>query len=84
MLLMTKLYRPRLPQQVVPRPRLLKKLDAGRFQDLTLVAAPAGYGKSTLVISWLDQQESPVGWLSLDENDNDPHRFWQYLLLALQ
>lgn len=84
MLLLTKLYRPQLPTEFLTRPRLYDRLDNGRLQELTVVAAPAGYGKSTLVLAWLERQTNRVGWLSLDEHDNDPYRFWQYLILALQ
>ncbi|HEX9091247.1 MAG TPA: AAA family ATPase, partial [Anaerolineales bacterium] len=60
-------------------------LQAGKFsRKLTLVSAPAGYGKTTLVAEWLHRLEQPVGWLSLDEADNDPSRFLAYLIAALQ
>ncbi|MEZ4592009.1 MAG: LuxR C-terminal-related transcriptional regulator [Chloroflexota bacterium] len=59
-------------------------LDQGSQQDLTLVAAPAGYGKTTLVAAWLQTvPQTPIAWLSLDEHDNDPLRFWHYLIAAL-
>ncbi|MEM7133691.1 MAG: LuxR C-terminal-related transcriptional regulator [Chloroflexota bacterium] len=67
------------------RPRLLEKLDAGLASRLTLVAAPAGFGKSTLVSHWLQtRQNSNLSWLSLDEGDSDPVRFFGYLIMALQ
>jgi LuxR family maltose regulon positive regulatory protein len=87
-LLKTKLNPPSLRPAHVPRPRLLDKLNRD-FQKgehfsrkLTLVSAPAGYGKTTLVIEWLDVQRLPVAWLSLDEGDNDPLRFLAYLITA--
>src|SRR5512143_1880341 len=82
--LATKLYAPALRRELVPRPRLLASLDAGTRIKLILVAAPAGYGKTTLVSSWLHQSGIPSTWLSLDEDDNDPIRFFQYFVLALQ
>jgi len=88
-LLRTKLYRPPLTQDLVPRPRLLERLDRGRRRPLTLVSAPAGYGKTTLVSAWLQSlaQETlsvPGAWLSLDEEDNDLVRFTTYLLAAVR
>jgi LuxR family maltose regulon positive regulatory protein len=84
-LLTTKLYiPPRRPNQVL-RPRLMTRMeDALRLQHrLTLVSAKAGSGKTTLVSEWLHQQERPAAWLSLDANDNDPRRFFAYLVVAL-
>jgi LuxR family maltose regulon positive regulatory protein len=85
-LLRTKLYvPPRRPNQVL-RPRLVTRMeDALRLRHrLTLVSAKAGSGKTTLVSDWLHQQERPATWLSLDANDNDPHRFFGYLIVALR
>ena len=82
-LLRTKLYRPRLDADIVPRPRLLERLEGRRSRALTLVSAPAGYGKTTLVNSWLDACGSPSAWLSLDEYDNDLAIFLNYFLAAV-
>jgi LuxR family maltose regulon positive regulatory protein len=68
----------------VPRPQLAARLDASLSHPLTLVAAPAGFGKTTLVSTWARRQPTPVAWLSLDEGDNDPVRFLGYLVAALQ
>jgi LuxR family maltose regulon positive regulatory protein len=68
----------------VPRPRLTARLDAGLHYKATLVAAPAGYGKTTLVADWVRGLDRPYAWLSLDEGDNDPARFLAYLIAALQ
>lgn len=84
MLLSTKLFRPQAPANYLMRPRLLAALDNGRRQALTLLGAPAGYGKTTLAAAWLEGAGAPAGWLSLDAHDNDPALFWQYVLLALQ
>ncbi|MBN1810340.1 MAG: AAA family ATPase [Anaerolineae bacterium] len=81
-LLRTKTYVPAVRAKVVSRPRLIERLNAGR--KLTLVSAPAGFGKTTLVSEWLRQLEHPAAWLSLDRDDNDPIRFWQYVVAALQ
>jgi LuxR family maltose regulon positive regulatory protein len=80
----TKLYIPPFRSDLVPRPRLTDKLEAGLRGKLTLVSAPAGYGKTTLVTEWLDKAEHLVTWLSLDEGDNDPKRFLVYLIAALR
>ena len=83
-LLTTKLYIPPVRPEVVPRPRLLERLNAGLDRKLTLVSAPAGYGKTTLISAWLHTADVPFAWLSLDEGDNDPVRFFTYLIAALQ
>ncbi len=84
-LLMTKLYIPPPSPNLVLRPRLMARLGkALRLQHrLTLISAKAGSGKTTLVSEWLHQQERPATWLSLDANDNDPRRFFSYLVAAL-
>lgn len=82
-LLQTKLFIPSIRRTLVPRPRLLSRLDAGRKGKLSLVSAPAGFGKTTLIVHWLQQQEHPATWLSLDEDDDIPLRFFTYLLAAM-
>lgn len=79
-----KLEIPRLPEKLVSRPRLLAELDRGFNERLILVIAPAGYGKTTLVAEWLSWRRPPVAWLSLDEDDNNPARFWRHLAAALE
>src|ERR1700726_2293200 len=83
-LLATKLYIPRLRPHVVNRPRLLERLNEGLHRKLTLISAPAGFGKTTLVSEWVAFIERPTAWLSLDEGENDPARFLAYLVAALQ
>ncbi|MCA9974168.1 MAG: hypothetical protein KC413_00405, partial [Anaerolineales bacterium] len=83
-LLQTKLLPPPPRPDAVPRPHLLARLTAGAAGKLTLVAAPAGFGKTTLVREWLAHTAVPAAWLSLDEADNDPVRFWRYAIAALQ
>ena len=78
----TKLFRPSLRQQSVERKRLHDVLRQGCTLPLTLVVAPAGWGKSTIVADWLAHDDVTAGWVSLDGGDNDPKRFWRYLLLA--
>ncbi len=80
-LLSTKLYIPSTRDEIVWRRRLAGKLEDGLSGQLTLVSAPAGFGKSTLVASWLSR---PAAWLSLDKGDNDPARFWSYVVAAIQ
>src|SRR6266566_5103616 len=83
-ILATKLYIPPLRPQVVIRPRLIERLNEGLHRKLTLIAASAGFGKTTLVSEWVEGIERPTAWLSLDEGDNDPARFLTYLVAALQ
>jgi LuxR family maltose regulon positive regulatory protein len=85
-ILATKLYIPPPRPGVVPRPHLIERLDEGlrAGRKLTLVSAPAGSGKTTLVGEWVAGGGSPAAWLSLDEGDNDPTRFLTYLVAALQ
>ena len=83
-LLTTKLYIPPVRPKLVSRAHLIERLNAGLHYKLTLVSAPAGFGKTTLVAEWVATSGRPVAWLSLDENDNDPARFFTYLVAALQ
>ena len=87
-LLTTKLYIPPPRLNLVSRPRLIERLDGGPCRKLTLVSAPAGYGKTTLLSEWISRRGAvtaplPVAWLSLDEHDNDPARFWTYVCAAI-
>jgi LuxR family transcriptional regulator, maltose regulon positive regulatory protein len=83
-LLTTKLALPLARQTLIARPRLLDRLDEGLAAALTLVAAPPGFGKSTLVAAWARRGGHPVAWLSLDAADNDPARFARYLVAACE
>ncbi len=83
-ILATKLYIPRPRPNGVSRPRLLERLNEGLHRKLTLISAPAGFGKTTLVSEWVEGIERPVAWLSLDEGENDLTRFLTYLVAALQ
>jgi LuxR family maltose regulon positive regulatory protein len=93
-ILQTKLCIPPIRPELVSRPRLIERLSAGPHRKLTLVSAPAGFGKTTLVSEWVDDlqvaaaNESQIvhgtAWLSLDESDNDPTRFLAYSIAALQ
>jgi LuxR family maltose regulon positive regulatory protein len=85
-LLTTKLYIPPVRQDLVSRPQLLERLNNGLYggHRLTLVSAPAGYGKTTLLSEWVATCGRPVAWLALDSGDNDPARFLAYLIAALQ
>lgn len=83
-ILATKLYAPPPRPEVVPRPRLIARLDEGLHRKLTLVSAPVGFGKTTLLSEWIVGCGQPVAWLSLDESDNDPTRFLSYLAAALR
>ena len=86
-LIATKLYVPRLRRGLVARPRLLERLRRGADSRLTLLSAPAGFGKTTLLAEWLGQtpgEDRSVAWLSLDPSDNEPSLFWTYVVVALQ
>ena len=83
-LLSTKLHRPALTPRLVPRARLLHRLSSGLQGRLTLISAAAGSGKTTLLCEWIDSLATEhYAWLALEEDDNDPVRFWHYLLTAL-
>ena len=83
-ILVTKLYVAPPPQKAVLRPRLLERLTGGLHRKLTLLCAPAGFGKTTLVSGWVAGCGRTVAWLSLDEGDSDPARFLTYLVASLQ
>lgn len=84
--LTTKLARPRVPTAYVPRPRIDRELDAGTCGSLTLVCAGAGWGKTLAVASWATQsaRTGEVAWLSLEDSENEPIRFWSCVLAALR
>ncbi|MFN8440327.1 MAG: LuxR C-terminal-related transcriptional regulator [Caldilineaceae bacterium] len=90
-LLATKFYLPQPRAELVARPRLLTKLQPALHCPLTLISAPAGFGKSTLVVQWIAELSNTamplplhLAWVSLDEGDNDPVRFWSYVAVALE
>ena len=89
-ILATKLYIPPLRKNVVSRPRLIERLNEGLCRDqgfgpqLTLISAPAGFGKTTLVSAWAAGCDRRIAWLSLEEGDSDPARFLTYLVAALR
>jgi LuxR family maltose regulon positive regulatory protein len=85
-ILATKLYIPPPRPKVVFRPRLIERLNEGlnHGPGLTLISAPAGFGKTTLVSEWVAGCERPVAWLSLDEGDSNPVYFLSYLVADLQ
>ena len=83
----TKFYAPRQRSGIVPRPLLTQRLDRGAASKLTLISAPAGFGKSTLVAEWMAARpnaDPAIAWLSLDAGDNDPVGFWTNVIAALQ
>src|SRR3954471_6416086 len=84
-ILTTKLFIPPPPPKIVQRPHLLERLNAGlHHRKLTLLAAPAGCGKTTLLSAWVAGCARPVAWLSLDAGDSDPTRFLTYLVAAIR
>jgi LuxR family transcriptional regulator, maltose regulon positive regulatory protein len=82
-LLATKVNIPRTRPDRLARARLFQRLDAGMGRALVLVCTPAGFGKTTLLADWAQSAHWPVAWLSLDADDNDPVRFWRYMVAAL-
>jgi LuxR family transcriptional regulator, maltose regulon positive regulatory protein len=84
LLLRTKLHRPAVGNDYVPRPRLLERLIRNPNRALTLVAAPAGFGKTTLVAAWLETSERPSAWLSIDQNDDSLPVFLSYIVAAIR
>ncbi len=84
LLLNTKLMPPRQRAAIIERKGLLERLDAGLAKKLILVAAPTGFGKTTLVGMWIANREFLSAWVTLDENDNDPTRFWTYIVSSLR
>ena len=83
-LIQTKLYRPAIGPNSVARPRLVSRLDEALIGSVTLISAPAGYGKTTLVLQWLNQRRMPAAWLAVDETDSDPDRFFSYVVAAVR
>lgn len=83
-LLHNKLMPPRLNSNIIHRDDLLARLDQGLSRKLTLVTAPTGFGKTTLVSMWLASRKFPSAWVTLDQNDNDATRFWTYVVSAVR
>ncbi|HEX4716168.1 MAG TPA: hypothetical protein VH164_14700, partial [Ktedonobacteraceae bacterium] len=83
-LLATKLHPPRLRSRLIARTHLTERLQQGMGHGFTLLCAPAGFGKTTLLVQWLAETGMPVAWLSLDPEDNDPVRFLTYVTASLQ
>ena len=83
-LLRTKIYISPLQSEIVPRPRLIQRLNAGLLRAATLISAPAGFGKTTLLREWISDQDLEFAWFSIDQGDNDPVRFWAYLIASMQ
>ena len=83
-ILRTKLHRPKVSPDLVPRSDLVARLDELRRRPLTLVSSAAGYGKSTIASLWLEAWDGPYAWLSLDEEENDLRKFINYLLAAIR
>lgn len=80
-ILSTKLHIPSSLPTVVKRSRLMEQLDGGLNQKLTLISAPAGSGKTTVITSWLATRDEAIAWLSLDSNDSNLARFLNYMLV---
>lgn len=83
-ILSTKLNIPQPRPNLVSRPRLIQRLEEGLIYKVTLLSAPAGFGKTTLLSDWVNQSGNSFAWLSLDEGDNELSRFWSYVIAAIQ
>ncbi|HEV8190154.1 MAG TPA: hypothetical protein VGP82_01515, partial [Ktedonobacterales bacterium] len=83
LLLATKFHVPRIAARLVSRPHVYQRLQRGIERPLTLVTAPAGFGKTASLGNWVQQSELAVAWVSLDGSDNDPLQFWTYVFTAL-
>jgi LuxR family maltose regulon positive regulatory protein len=83
-LLATKLHIPELRPDLVSRKSLIERLNKGMRRKLTLISAPAGFGKTTLLSEWFSQSKLPIAWISLDSGDNDPVYFLHYTIEALR
>src|SRR6266498_5325089 len=84
LLLATKIAIPRIRPDLLPRSHLIGRLEQATSRDVVLVSTPAGFGKTTLLASWANSTERPLTWLSLDPDDNDPGRFWRYIVAAVE
>ena len=82
-MLLTKLHIPSASQHIVHRPHLAEKLNSGLSRKLILVSAPAGFGKTTVVSDWIDQLKIPAVWFSIDNGDNDPVVFLNYIIAGI-
>ena len=83
-LISTKIHVPPRRASAITRQRLVEQLNEGKRRKLTLISASAGFGKTTLLSDWCHQSHERVSWIALDESDNDPIRFWTYVIAALQ
>src|SRR5262245_30855289 len=82
-LLATKIGIPTIRPDLLPRSQLIGRLEEAASRDVVLVSTPAGFGKTTLLASWAKRTQRPLTWLSLDPDDNDPGRFWRYIVAAV-
>jgi ATP/maltotriose-dependent transcriptional regulator MalT len=83
-LLQTKFYVPNIPRGFVNRSSLNKKMDLVLEKKLCIISTPAGYGKTTLIVSWAKQKKQPLAWISLDEGDNSFQSFFAYFVTAIK
>ena len=81
--LSTKIAIPRIRPDRLVRSHLIDALNDAMARELILVCSPAGFGKTTVLADWAAGADMPVAWLSLDPNDDDPARFWRYVIAAL-
>lgn len=84
MIIETKLFVPKTRGKLIVRSHLNQRLNEGLYRKLTIITAPAGYGKSTLLSEWVTTIDAHIGWISLDESDNNPAQFWAHTIGALK
>ncbi len=83
-MLLTKLHIPPAGNNIVHRSELFEKLNTGLSRKLILISAPAGFGKTTVVSDWIEQNKIPTAWFSIDKGDNDPVEFLNYIIAGIQ
>lgn len=83
-MLLTKIHIPHVGNNIVHRSDLYERLNIGLSRKLILISAPAGFGKTTIVSDWIDQNKIPAAWFSLDKMDNDPADFLRYIISGIQ
>lgn len=83
-MLLTKIYRPKIKDNLVSRQELSDELDRANNKKLILISSPVGYGKTSLIAQWINKRNLAATWYTLDNSDNDPSQFLTYLIAGIQ